>query len=40
MSLATCFVTSDIKPLDLTKVSAMCNLYNFKLDVFFMLKAI
>jgi hypothetical protein len=40
MSLATCLVTLNSKPLNLTKVAAMCYLQNFRLVVFFMLKAL
>jgi hypothetical protein len=37
MSLATYLASLNIKLLNLTKVAAMCNLYN-RLDVFFILK--
>jgi hypothetical protein len=38
MSRATSVVTSNSKPPNLTKAAAMCNLSNFTLDVFFVLK--
>jgi hypothetical protein len=38
MSLATYLASLNIKLLTLTKVAAMWNLYNYKLDVFFILK--
>jgi hypothetical protein len=33
-------LTSNSKPPNLTKVAAMCNLSNFRLDVFFVLKVL
>jgi hypothetical protein len=33
-------LTSNSKPPNLTKVAAMCNLSNFRLDVFFVLKGL
>jgi hypothetical protein len=40
MSLVTCLVTLNTKPFNLTKVAAICNPQNFRLDVFFYVEII